>query len=387
MNIEYKLPEITTDKKATKASRTVIETILVVFLLFALLFALYEVMELFFGVLTFALIFAVSFNRFFDRITIWLKQRRKLSAVLYSVFLIAVIGIPLGLLISSLAKNVAPVVAWVNDVKVNGLPPLPASVHNMPLAGKEVEHLWDVYHDDPKQFINDHQEQFQTYLEKGLTGGKDVLSSVLNIIIGIIISAFLLYNKTSIVASIQSTFRHLVGEASSLSLIDAISMSIRGVSIGVMGTAFFAAILAFIGLMIAGIPFSLGLAAVVFFLVVIQLGPLPLWIPVILWMTTQNRPGMVVFLIIWGVVITVLDAVVKPILIGKSGGKLPFLVLFIGVIGGLAAWGFTGMFKGAIIVAIFYTVYNSWLDDKSIVMVSATEPVTSSAIEAVNGQK
>jgi predicted PurR-regulated permease PerM len=57
----------------------------------------------------------------------------------------------------------------------------------------------------------------------------------------------------------------------------------------------------------------------------------------------------------------VVDNVVKPILIGK-GGKLPIIVLFIGVVGGMSAWGFTGMFKGAIIMAVFYTLLQSWLD-------------------------
>jgi predicted PurR-regulated permease PerM len=58
-----------------------------------------------------------------------------------------------------------------------------------------------------------------------------------------------------------------------------------------------------------------------------------------------------------------IDSVIKPLLISKSG-KLPFLVLFLGVIGGMIAWGFTGMFKGAIIVAVFYTVFTSWLQRK-----------------------
>ena len=56
-----------------------------------------------------------------------------------------------------------------------------------------------------------------------------------------------------------------------------------------------------------------------------------------------------------------IDGVLKPVLIAKSG-KLPFLVLFLGVVGGLISWGFTGMFKGAIILAVFYTVFTSWLE-------------------------
>ena len=55
-----------------------------------------------------------------------------------------------------------------------------------------------------------------------------------------------------------------------------------------------------------------------------------------------------------------IDNILKPILIARTG-KLPVLVLFLGVIGGMLAWGFTGMFKGAIILAVFYTILNSWL--------------------------
>jgi hypothetical protein len=40
------------------------------------------------------------------------------------------------------------------------------------------------------------------------------------------------------------------------------------------------------------------------------------------------------------------DNIVKPILSARSG-HLPLLVLFVGVIGGLATWGFTAMFIGA----------------------------------------
>ena len=63
-----------------------------------------------------------------------------------------------------------------------------------------------------------------------------------------------------------------------------------------------------------------------------------------------------------------IDNVLKPILIAKSG-KLPILVLFLGVIGGMTTWGFTGMFKGAIILAVFYTLFNSWLKPKTQVAV------------------
>ena len=82
-------------------------------------------------------------------------------------------------------------------------------------------------------------------------------------------------------------------------------------------------------------------------------------------------------MIVYGVALLGVDAVVKPLLISKSG-KLPFLVLFLGVVGGLVAWGFTGMFKGAIIVAVSYTVFTNWLERKEgniIVVVAGLDDV------------
>ncbi len=351
------------NKAPNTRSGNIIETVLVVFLFIALLVSLYTVLHLFFGVLTFALVFAISFEGFYEGLVKRIKNKRKAGAFLYALLLIVILAVPLTFLFSSLLKNVKPVIEWVNDVKVNGLPPLPQSVANIPLAGKPFAKLWDKYRGDPKKILNDYEHQVQMLSEKALTSGLSILQTMLNIIIGIIISAFLLVKKKEIINAILLPLERLLGERSGQSLLDAIAMAIRGVSIGVMGTAFIAALLSFLGLTIAGIQFSVALAAVVFFLVVLQLGPLPLWIPLVIWMGTQDHPGKVVFLIIWGVLLLGVDAIIKPILISKSGGKLPFLVLFLGVVGGLAAWGFTGMFKGAIILAVFYTVYNSWLNN------------------------
>jgi predicted PurR-regulated permease PerM len=82
-----------------------------------------------------------------------------------------------------------------------------------------------------------------------------------------------------------------------------------------------------------------------------------------IWQFSTGQSSLGIISLIALVVLIVVDNVVKPILIGKSG-KLPILVLFIGVVGGMSTWGFTGMFKGAIIMAVFYTLMESWLEFK-----------------------
>ena len=210
-----------------------------------------------------------------------------------------------------------------------------------------------------------HEQQIRVILHRVLVGGIGILGAAVQLIIGIIISAMFLVGHSTLLKPLKATLQHLFGEQAGLSLLEATEQAIKGVSIGVMGTAFIASVVAWIGLTIAGIHFALGLTAIIFFLVLIQVGPLLVWVPLVIWMSTQGHPGTTVFLLIYGIGLVIIDAVLKPILIGKSGGKIPFLVLFLGVIGGLAAWGFTGMFKGAIILSVFYTVFSSWLERKN----------------------
>jgi predicted PurR-regulated permease PerM len=193
-----------------------------------------------------------------------------------------------------------------------------------------------------------------------------MVGTALQFIAGIVISAFLLVSGERALAPVKAVTVHLLGRRDGLSLIQATAVAIRSVSIGVMGTAFIASLISWIGLLIAGIHLAILLSALVFFLVLIQLGPLAVWIPLVIYTASEGHTGTTIFLIIYGIVLLIIDALLKPVLIAKSGGKLPFLVLFLGVVGGLAAWGFTGMFKGAIILSVSYTLFDSWLEKRNV---------------------
>ncbi len=343
-------------------SRQIIETVLVLLLLLALLLALYDVLRVFFGVLTFAIIFSVSFAKLFERLVRLLSNRRKWAAFVYSVVLIGVIATPLIFIISALTRHLKDVYLWVNEMKDHGLPPLPSWISGIPYIGDKVSSFWANFQADPKATFLQHEVQLKRFLQHMMTSGLGILGATVQVIVGIIISSLFLAKGEKILDPVKSAMQHLLGERSGLSLLEATAMAVKGVSIGVMGTAFIAAIFSWIGLSIAGIQFALGLSAIIFFLVVIQVGPLLVWIPLIIWAISQGHTGLTIFLVIYGILLLIVDAVLKPILIGRSGGKIPFLVLFLGVVGGIAAWGFTGMFKGAIITTVFYTLFTAWLE-------------------------
>jgi predicted PurR-regulated permease PerM len=341
--------------------RSLIETVMLMLLLLALLVALYDVLKVFFGVFTFALIFSVSFAGPFERLVRFLRNRRTISAVVYSVLLAGLIATPLAYLISSMSHHVKEWIHWLNEMRTNGIPDLPPSITRLPYIGKDIASFWQQLQENPRETIALHETQIRDILRRILTSGAGMLGITFELVTGIIVSAIFLFNRERALAPLHTVVRHLLGDKDGASLMEATAKAIKGVAIGVMGTAFVAAIVSWIGLTIAGIPYALGLSALVFFLVVIQIGPLLVWIPLIIWLATQGHGGWAIFAVAWGLLVLAIDSVLKPVLIARSG-KLPFLVLFLGVIGGLVAWGFTGMFKGAIILAVFYTIFTSWLE-------------------------
>ncbi len=359
------------DSAGIKNPKGTIETLLIVLFFLGLLYALFDVMKVFIGVFTFAIIFAISFSRLFEKMVVLFKGKRKLAAVVYALLLIAIVAQPFVYLISSLSHHLKDISHFITNVRDNGLPPLSPAISNMPIAGGAITDFYTQLQQEPKATLALHENKIKMVIQGIITRGAGVFGAASEIILGIIISAFLLQGGSRMLAPLSGALKHILGKDDADELLNTTAMAIKGVAVGIMGTALIAAIVAWIGLMIAGIPFSLGIAAIVFFLVIIQVGPLPVWIPLVVWLFFTGHTGWAVFMIIYGIALMGIDAVIKPLLISRSG-KLPFLVLFLGVIGGMVAWGFTGMFKGAIIVAVFYTVFNTWLERKEKLIIPSS---------------
>lgn len=342
-------------------SRRIIETIIVLLLLLGLMYALYDALKIFFGVFTFAIIFSVSMFNLYEKGVVWLGGRRKLTAVIYSILLVAVVALPFAYAVSTINQHLKDIGLWLMSAREDGIPDLPVWITNLPLVGKEIAQFWHELQLRPRETAGIYERQIMQSIHHVVTTGVGILGMALQVVLGIVVSAIFLVSGDRLMRPVRATMTHMFGDKDGYALLAATAQAVKGVSIGVMGTALTAAVVSWIGFKIAGIPFSLALAAVVYFLVLIQVGPLWVWIPLVVWMGMQGSTGWAIFLAIYGAGVLVLDSVLKPILIAKSG-KLPFLVLFLGVIGGMVAWGFTGMFKGAIILAVFYTIFNSWLE-------------------------
>ncbi|MFM0008674.1 AI-2E family transporter, partial [Paraburkholderia dipogonis] len=67
---------------------------------------------------------------------------------------------------------------------------------------------------------------------------------------------------------------------------------------------------------------------------------------------------------VWSVFVGLLDNVLRPLLI-KRGVDLSLLLILIGVIGGVIAFGIVGLFIGPVILAVTSTLLQAWIDEEA----------------------
>ena len=84
-----------------------------------------------------------------------------------------------------------------------------------------------------------------------------------------------------------------------------------------------------------------------------------IWLPAAGWLFHQGNHGWGVFMLVWGVLVSSVDNVVKPWIISR-GGATPFILILFGVIGGALAFGFIGVFLGPTLLTVVYRMIEQW---------------------------
>ncbi len=132
----------------------------------------------------------------------------------------------------------------------------------------------------------------------------------------------------------------------------------RAVFMGIGLTALAQGILLGIGFAIAGLPSPLVFAVIgTLFALVPVVGTAVVWIPATLWLMLQGQPGYALFLAGWSIlVVGSADNFLRPILI-SGRVEVPTLAVFIGVMGGLSAFGFIGLFVGPIVLGLLVALF------------------------------
>ncbi len=290
-------------------------------------------------------------------------RRRWIAITAMTLLLLLVFAIPLFLAIATIVENADRLVGWFRVVADGGLPLPPPWVERIPLAGAPLAQAWHELATGGRGGIVARLAPHVGEVVKwfaGLAGNVGLTTVQFVLTLGI---AVVMYASGESAAQFVVRFARRLAGARGDQAITLAGQAIRAVALGVVGTALVQTALAGIGLAASGVPFAGLLTAIAFMLCIAQIGALPILLPAAGWAFWQGATGWGVFLVVWSVVVASMDNVLRPWLI-QRGAKLPLLLIFAGVIGGLLAFGLVGLFLGPVVLAVTYKLLTAWVEEQ-----------------------
>jgi len=286
--------------------------------------------------------------------------KRGLVATLLLVLALAVVAVPLMAMAPGLGERLTQGAGRLRDY-FTGAPQLPPRLAGLPIVGEHLASMWDKVL-LAKGNIWTVLEPYSDALRQALVDAAGALgASVLQIILSLVAATFFWVSGDALAAALRDILRRLGGETADVAL-DLAAGSVRSVAYGVVGTAVIQAVIMAIGLAVAGVPGAVLLGFVTLLLSLSQIGApliIVVWVGAAVWLFGQDQQGWSVFMIFWGLVVTVIDNFIKPLLIG-AGVAMPLSLTILGVFGGFVAFGFLGLFIGPTLIAIAFTLLEAW---------------------------
>jgi len=317
------------------------------------------VLRPFLAAILFAAAVAISTWPLYLRLLGRMRGQRTIAALTMTLTLTLLFIIPLSMVAWNLADDVAHGFSELRFMIEQRELATPTWIREIPLVGATIETYLQELIASREQMLALAQRMLEPARHWLVAGGIMLGTGVVQMSLAAFVSFFLYRDGNALLGVIAVTMRKVMGEgAESIQL--TVSQTVRGVMYGLLGTALAQALVAAIGFFIAGVPAVPLLSVLVFLTSLIPFGPPLVWGSAALWLFAHGQTGWSIFMVVWGaVLISGVDNVVRPMLISR-GSSLPFLLTLLGVLGGLIAFGFVGMFIGPTLLAVGYSLISDW---------------------------
>jgi predicted PurR-regulated permease PerM len=306
-----------------------------------------------------AIVLCFSTWPIYARLLVLVRGRRTIAAVLMTLAILMVLVAPFAVIAASLSDDIPRATERVRAFLDAGLPLPPAWVGRIPLAGARLTKFWSELAGGSAERMAqlnrflDPLKSWLLSLAAALAGG------LFHMLVSLLIALFFYRDGAAAAARVTGVTDRLGGEHGR-ALLDLAGRTVRAVVYGILGTALAQGVVAGIGFFIAGVPQAALLALLTFFLSVIPIGPVLIWVPITIYYFAHGSIGWGIFMLAWGVLISSVDNVVKPLIISRGGGGLSFIVILLGILGGATTFGFIGVFLGPTLLAVGFAILQFW---------------------------
>lgn len=348
-------------------STHVIEVALRLLLVGGLLYWSFVIVEPFAPMFVWSIVIAVAFYPVFEKLTEWIGGRRIIAAVVITLLgLLLVIG-PATWMAVGVIQPAEALIAKLEAGQVP-IPPPVESVRNWPLIGPQLYDFWELASTNLSAALAQVAPQLKLIGEYVLGMARNAGAGTLKFLLSVLLAGFVLAYGPQFLAATRALAAR-IDPTHGCRFVELAGATINAVSRGVMGVSLLQAVIAGLGMWLAGVPGSSLLALAILVLGIVQIGPMLVVAPVIFWAWTHlGTPGAVA-LTLCMLSTNYIDGAVKPFVLAH-GLTTPVPVIFIGVIGGVIAHGFAGLFVGPVVLAVIWEIGRAWIGEYAVAATS-----------------
>lgn len=336
-----------------------IESFIKTALIFFIIYACFLIFKPFLIPVVWAIIIAVAVYPLHLKLMKIMSNKSGLSATLISLLLLAILIVPTIMFLDSLIVSMQDLSGKLQEGSFS-VPPPPDNVAEWPVVGKSINGTWLFFSNNLTAALGQFKPQILNIGEWLLSAISGLVGGVFVFFLSIIIAGVFLSNSSGSYKLATNVFTRLVGDKGK-EMVDNSKKTISSVIYGVMGTAIIQSAIISIGFFVADVPGAPILSIIVLFLAIVQVPVLLIVLPVIIYMFTIMSGTSATIFALWCILGSLSDNFFKPMLLGR-GMEIPMLVILIGSIGGMMLTGITGLFIGAVILALGYQLFQIWAD-------------------------
>ncbi len=316
-------------------------------------FGLYKLLSPLFGMIGWAVVLAFTLHPLQVRLARRLRGRRSLSAGILTVLTPFLVLVPISVLGVVFAGQVARLLQYLrNHSSLFSYADILDSAARIPLIGRAVDWARENASVSAAQVEGWITDSLQSALRTAAAMGGDVALGVFGTLIGFFMMLFMLFFFLRDGRNIVMSLTRLIPAEPErrAELLKYLGEVTRAVVFGSVTTALIQGVIVGIGFALVGLPSAVVWGVLATLAAFLPAGASIVLIPAVLYLAFQGRWGATIFLACWIAVLWIAENLLRPILTAHHA-EVSTLALFIGAIGGAAAWGILGLFIGPVLLS------------------------------------
>lgn len=347
--------------------RPLLNTLLVYSFALLLFFLLYTILAPFLGVLVWAGAICVITYPLYEKILVRCQGHDITAAVILTVAVVLAVIIPLVGVIFSLSHEAALAYQYLETASTNGATLNMGDFINHPWVLPWLERIRPL----TSSLNLDLDAMLLPAIKKGLAVLLNYSTGIVKNFVGLIFKLVLMVIMIFFFYKDGARFLEgfwpgvAIDERLRTKIVAMISRVLGAVMYGIVLTCLVQGALGGLGFWTAGLPSPLLFGALMAICAMIPVvGTALIWLPGVLYLLMKGETMPALLLTAWCVVaVSGIDNVIRPLLI-SGVAQLHILLIVLGVLGGLLAFGITGVVAGPLILALVLVFFEEYREKK-----------------------